>query len=426
MATMGKRYLRIAAALCAVAYLVVIGTAAYRISARVSDLEALAESEFSNLVDRAGAAAALGFLDEPFREAVRSAVERSQTLAAAIVTGPNGPEYAVERAAGFLVPADGHPRFAERIDVSSRPLVAPLKVETARNATVSVARLRIHQDELFDILRDALILTVIPIATAVLLLIVGTSGAKHPATRSEAYSEDTHQEYDAPAGAPGGNALDEEFDIPDIAEDLQNTPDSAPTLVPEQAASSDGPAEPEEPRLAPAHEPVVESPSGLFSPRSDLGWETYLDERLASELRRAASFEQDLVLVFFDLSGPGAEESYRGFAAEVVSFFSFRDLAFERGRTGAAVILPNIDLDHGLRMADEFHSARAAAFASGEDCGCVLKTGLSARAGRLVEAERLVAEAASALERAREDERSSIIAFKPDLERYRSFIRTRA
>lgn len=424
---MGKRYLRIAAALCAVAYLVVIGTAAYRISARVSDLESLAESEFAELVDRAGAAAALGFLDEPFREAVRSAVERSQTLAAAIVTGPNGPEYAVERSAGFLVPADGHPRFAERMDVSSRPLVAPLKVETARNATVSVARLRIHQDELFDILRDALILTVIPIATAVLLLIVGTSGGQNASTQPEAASDGTLSGSAAPARSAGGSALDEEFDIPDIAEDLKSAPDAAPAAAPETDPSAADQAESEEPRSSGEVEQIgAQPPSGLFSPRSELGWETYLDERLASELRRAASFEQDLVLVFFDLSGPGAEESYRNFAAEVVSFFSFRDLAFERGRNGAAVILPNIDLDHGLRMADEFHSARAAAFAAGGEFGCVLKTGLSARAGRLVESERLVAEAASALERAREDERSAIIAFKPDLERYRSFIRTRA
>lgn len=39
--------------------------------------------------------------------------------------------------------------------------------------------------------------------------------------------------------------------------------------------------------------------TGLFSPETGLGWEQYIDSRLSFELRRAASYDQDLVLVLF-------------------------------------------------------------------------------------------------------------------------------
>ncbi|HOX92916.1 MAG TPA: hypothetical protein PLC54_08320, partial [Spirochaetales bacterium] len=38
-------------------------------------------------------------------------------------------------------------------------------------------------------------------------------------------------------------------------------------------------------------------PKGLFDPETGLGWESYLRERLSAELKRSASFEQDLCLL---------------------------------------------------------------------------------------------------------------------------------
>jgi GGDEF domain-containing protein len=407
---MEKRFLRIAAILCASAYAFAVGTAIYRIMVRDSALERIAEKEFGDLVDRASAAAALGFLDAPFREAIRSSVETSQTLAAAIVTGPNGPEYAVEREGGFLAPMDGSPRFAQRIDVAPSPLVAPLRVETARNATVSVARLRTFPDELFFTLRDSLLMTLVPMAGAILLLLNASGDADRTAARITRKSEDKPSDsIKPPPEVPSFKvrSFEDEFDIPEIAEDLKNQQDG------------DGGNT--------FQESDREKPSGLFSPRSNLGWENYLKERLSSELHRAASFEQDLVLAFLELSGPEAEARFKEFADEVVGFFSFRDLAFEYGGTGAAVILPNINLDHGLQMADSFVVKKHERFADLTDgSGALIRIGLSARSGRLVEADRLIAEGVNALKRAREDAKTPIVAFKPDLERYRSFIRTRA
>jgi hypothetical protein len=48
--------------------------------------------------------------------------------------------------------------------------------------------------------------------------------------------------------------------------------------------------------------------------------------------------------------------------------------------------------------------------------------GLSARAGRLVEASRLLGEAAIALDRAKAEGDAKIVAFKPDPDKYRLYL----
>jgi hypothetical protein len=52
--------------------------------------------------------------------------------------------------------------------------------------------------------------------------------------------------------------------------------------------------------------------------------------------------------------------------------------------------------------------------------------GLSSRSGRLLNAERIMFECNQALEKAKSDPKSSIIAFKSDPEKYRAFIRNQA
>jgi len=47
---------------------------------------------------------------------------------------------------------------------------------------------------------------------------------------------------------------------------------------------------------------------------------------------------------------------------------------------------------------------------------------MSSRSGRLLNAERLILEADEALKKARTEEKSPIIAFKSDPEKYREFI----
>jgi hypothetical protein len=182
--------------------------------------------------------------------------------------------------------------------------------------------------------------------------------------------------------------------------------------------------------LAPAPPPPEEpEPRGLFAPRGNIGWEEYTQERLEAELHRCEVSEDDLVFIAMDFKDPGAgvdgNSLYRQFAAEAVNFFVQRDLVFEKGERGLSIIFPAIDLEQGFSKSEEFRdwiqNNLSADFQTSIDV-CI---GLSARAGRLVDAERIMFEAVRALEKALNDPVSHIVAFKSDPEKYRDFIRAR-
>lgn len=169
----------------------------------------------------------------------------------------------------------------------------------------------------------------------------------------------------------------------------------------------------------------LDGPRGLYDTETGLGWEAYLRERLGAELRRSASFEQDLSLMITSL-----EASHRGdvafnlYAQTVRDFFSFKDMAFMFGEQGVALILPNMDVDHALRMSEELLK-KLSVLLHGKakwamDQGVFM--GLTSRAGRLVDADRLVGEAMAALGRARKDSGSRIVAFRPDPEKFRAYL----
>ena len=234
-----------------------------------------------------------------------------------------------------------------------------------------------------------------------------------------------------PSGeSPYSAPTDEDFDIPSLAEDLDAAAgadavsaaaiDASTRTTPRQSAASAG--SPAAAGLATGGEAA---PGGLFSPLSGLGWESYLEHRLDAELSRAASFEQDLSILFIRGAGLAPGQADYGITARAIAdFFSFRDLAFERGPDGFAVILPNIDAEHGLRMAEEFRRKLNQAFTGNRDRqgGPVLAMGLSSRAGRLVDSDRVCQEADIALRKAASDSESHIMAFRPDPDRYRLYL----
>jgi GGDEF domain-containing protein len=226
---------------------------------------------------------------------------------------------------------------------------------------------------------------------------------------------------ESPYSAP----VDEDFEVPSLSEDLDA--DLGADVV--SAAAPGAAARPAaQPSSAGAVGPAAggeAAPGGLFSPLSDLGWESYLEHRLDAELSRAASFEQDLSLLFIRGAGLSPGQADYGITARAIAdFFSFRDLAFERGPDGFAVILPNMDAEHGLRMAEEFRRKLNQAFTGNRDRqgGPVLAMGLSSRAGRLVDSERVCQEADIALRKAASDPGSHIMAFRPDPDRYRLYL----
>jgi GGDEF domain-containing protein len=118
------------------------------------------------------------------------------------------------------------------------------------------------------------------------------------------------------------------------------------------------------------------------------------------------------------------DPDYAVFAKTSRNFFSFNDLAFIFGTKGLAVILPNTDADQAMRMSEELLKKLAMLIQDRTDPMSYLNLfmGISSRAGRLVEADRLLGEAMTAHRKAREERDTHIMAFRPDPEKFRAYL----
>ncbi|MCL2412246.1 MAG: hypothetical protein FWC97_11460, partial [Treponema sp.] len=115
------------------------------------------------------------------------------------------------------------------------------------------------------------------------------------------------------------------------------------------------------------------------------------------------------------------DSMFRQSAEEAVSYFSSRDLTFEHGRWGIAAILPGYSLESAIAKAEYFYQRIMEKFPRGFNRTTNIFIGITSRAGRLTNANRLMLEAREALKKA-QDEKTSIIGFKSDPEKYREFI----
>jgi hypothetical protein len=189
-----------------------------------------------------------------------------------------------------------------------------------------------------------------------------------------------------------------------------------PTAMPETMPA----ATPEESPL-----PFAAQTAGLYSPHN-IGWEDYTGERLESELRRCASTGQDLTFIAMEFKRQHfqGEIFYKQFAEDAVHFFFQKDLIFEKGERGVTVICPGAGLEAAFEKCGEFHNRIMDKYPETLKSKTDLCIGLSACAGRPINAERLMFEANEALGRALEDPVSHIVAFKSDPDKYQAFIRS--
>lgn len=156
---------------------------------------------------------------------------------------------------------------------------------------------------------------------------------------------------------------------------------------------------------------------GLFSAASGVSHETYLPRRLSLELERAASNDQDLALVLCRFPGvTRGGDRYTRCAQLLIEQFQFEDLIFEQGTDGFAVLLVNTSLNATVRQMERFYLYLRDQSLPGKPV-----FGLTARSGRLIEAEQLIHEAREALLKAQR-ESQPIIAFRADPQKYRDFV----
>lgn len=169
---------------------------------------------------------------------------------------------------------------------------------------------------------------------------------------------------------------------------------------------------------APASDSSESNPSGLFNPVTGLGWESYLDTRLENEINRAISSEIDISVFIINIPNLERESEESKKVSEYLSLqFQFKDLLFEYKNDCIVAIKISMNLDDALNFADKIH-AEIMQIINQKECFI----GISTRSIRIVSSERLLNEAWAALEHAKQEEDSPIIAFRVDADKYRQFL----
>jgi diguanylate cyclase (GGDEF)-like protein len=172
------------------------------------------------------------------------------------------------------------------------------------------------------------------------------------------------------------------------------------------------------------HEVKKESSLSLFSPNTGLGWEDHLGERLKLEINRTASFNQDMVFALIAIDNfttlDNSFNVYKNVAKIILSSFPFQDLAFEFGQDGYAIILPDHDINQGIKDLETFQRKIVTTDVGGRSVTVTI--GASSRAGRLLDENTLMQETRKALKKAQEEGSNRIIAFRADADKYRKMI----
>jgi hypothetical protein len=443
-------------------------SAAYRIYTSINGQQQKAEQELDglqNLITQGGP----DFFSEPFRERIRGTIENCKVLEGIIVTGSQGSALTFERERGSVIQwDDANPRFIPHFGYTA-PGARQVDIPGFRNVNIYSIINTINYEYLTLVLKQTLLAILAALFLSFITMILSSLGTKERQADTEKhedvppesnYSEELQDKNPAPedftsyttpipeeddldiddflpdftgAGTSESPGVDADADLDfDDFDNFQN--DSAPAAKDENDdfhlddfLDEEDMNLPElETGAAIPSEPASDSdPKGLYSPRSNIGWEAYTQERLASELHRCAASEQDLVVLLFEC-GEGVNcdgRVYKKLADETVQFFNLQDLSFEYGDRGITLIIPNADLDHGILKAEEFHSRILKTCPETFHAKNDFLAGISSRAGRLIEADRLILEAAKALSKAQQEQGSPIVAFRSDPEKYREFVR---
>jgi len=161
------------------------------------------------------------------------------------------------------------------------------------------------------------------------------------------------------------------------------------------------------------------APEGLFSPITGIGWESYLEVRLDSELERATANELDVA--FFLIRLPGVVRTdliSRKVIKLLLDLFKFRDLVFEYGTDGFAVCVQNLNLDQAMAQAHQLHEGIRALYRD-LDFSASVYIGVTTRSSRVLPAVRMIEEAKGAVQKAESETDVPIVAYRvsPEISR---------
>ncbi|MDR0464674.1 MAG: hypothetical protein LBG94_06100 [Treponema sp.] len=418
----GKNGLAVAgsviAAICIAIYLFALIQGAFRIYLSIDQRKITIEQEFDQIAGIAQSAGTRGFMDANFIQTINNALTASDSIIALIITGADV-GYSFEKETGQAITwVNNQPRFINRFGFSDQNLYKPLSFVEIRNANIKAAASAFDYNEFSRILRETLLIILAGFAIAfitMLIQLIARKPVQHYVQTPEPVQKKTSQEAHSPQ--PDKKTRHVAETTTGIVSGTKRK-----TVQPKDETED---SEEEIPADTGLKNKKQAEPKGLYSPRSGIGWEDYIKDRLDSELHRCSSAEKDLVFSLMELD-ISDNDTYRSAAQEAANFFASKDLLFEYGKTGIAVVIPGITLDDGISKCENFIQRISDKLPDITETGKGLCVGLSSRSGRILNADRLILETTEALKRAKKDEDSSIIAFRSDPEKYREYIRTRA
>jgi len=367
----------IIAALCIIIYLAALIQGSVRIYFSIENNRNTAEQEFMQISVVALQAGTQSFMDERFVQTMNNALVSTRTIEALIISGPQGAQ-PFEKQSGRYVTWENNntPRFKNRFDFSNHNHFNQLPIQNVHNATIRAVSTAFDYGVISTILKETLLIILIGFAIAFFTMLLQLFMSK-----------------------PKGEMIP------------VNTPEAA-------IKTTNRHKEPVTYDIEPGS-----GPKGLYSSRCNIGWEEYTEERLDSELHRCSSYEDDLSFILLEFSDID-DTILRQAAEEAVSFFSSRDLIFEYGKKGISIILPDTNLNTAIARSERFYLRIMEKISKTGENNFNLNIGISSRTGRLLKADRLMLETREALKKAKNDNYTSIIAFKSDPEKYRAFVRT--
>ncbi len=200
----------------------------------------------------------------------------------------------------------------------------------------------------------------------------------------------------------------------------ENAPYEDAVKAPPETLCTDGKDKPTE-NNSPEGENSGEPKKDFFSPVTGFAWEHNFQVRLENELIRAASSEADLSLFIIKIPGLRFTDAVcKNIAASLLEEFQFRDMIFEFGDDGFAVIKTDTTILKAEEIAGTLHS-RLTKIIEAAALSCFI--GISSRSTRMLSADRLILEAEEALNRSIDDPSSPITAFHVDIDKYRDFLK---
>jgi len=351
----------IIAAICILIYIAALSFGAVRIILNIGERRNFAKAEFDIIVDRASTAAVfLGFMSEQYQQAINdSLISTSTPLLGIIITGPSG-TYAFERTQGSGIVWSGNtPHLRTGAGYPGVPLHQYLRIDGQRGMNIYAVYSSIDYNYFISVLRDTLFAILIALAAALITL-----------TAELIFKKRTVSYNISP--------------IPDAINPNKN------------------------PNINPAIEPIFDS---------------HTLEKLNTELHHSAKVNMDLCLFSMEIPDFVSELEYADFYSEASDFFNNRDMVYKNGKNGVHIIVPGMEMEKAMERAEDFQNIIIARIPFSFFDRSALLIGLSTRQGRSIDAQRLMLEADTALQKVKEDPAYPIVAFKSDPDKYREFVK---